>query len=111
MEFEPYRWIEAVSTTTIHNSGYRTADGVNVRHSYDDKPARIEEAVSNKARFERWYSHGEFHRSLGPAEVVYKNGKIVRVDYYINSKHLTKEEFERHYLITFLEEYKPPQGI
>lgn len=101
----PHYWSENISTTIIQYSGYRTVGGWKAPHSYNDKPARIEETFSNKSRYECWYKHGLRHRLTGPAGIFYRNGKVERLEYCLNDRTVSKEEFEKHYLITFLEEY------
>lgn len=96
------------NNVVVEYLGYMN-NGRIVSHSFDDKPAQIETCDGKK--YETWCCHGRFHRITGPAMIYTVDGKVRCVDYWVDGKVLDEEQFSELYLITFLEEYKPSQGI
>lgn len=92
-------------------------------HSVNDEPAVIYEDGTRE-----WHKHGIVHREFGPAieskfsSSWVRNGGYHRTDgpaiiyheganpwgnrYFIDSKEISKEEFDRNYLIIHLREYE-----
>lgn len=82
------------------------ADGS--RHSVDDKPSRVTiNKLSDKVSHS-WHSYDYLHRTTGPAKIDYTDKTLQTVtscSYWVNGKNLTREEFERLYLVTHLKVY------
>lgn len=92
-------------------TGYKNNQYCTILHSFNDKPASTERNQDFGTTIERWFNHGKRHRLNGPAITCVRYGKLEWYQYWIDGAEITEKEFKGIYLITFLEEYKPPQGI
>lgn len=85
-------WDEA--KTKLQTVSYYDTDGYLHR---DDGPAVIWYDINGKKEMEKWMKHGMLHRLDGPAWVYYyEDGSLASVDYFINDKEYTKEEYEQY---------------
>lgn len=78
------------------------------RHSVDDNPSRVTINKLSHVVSHSWHSYNHLHRTTGPAKIDYTDKTLQTVtscSYWVNGKNLTREEFERLYLVTHLKVY------
>jgi len=108
----PREWTEnRTGSCVFQYTGYKNNQYCTILHSFNDKPASTERNQDFGTTIERWFNHGKRHRLNGPAITCVRYGKLEWYQYWIDGAEITEKEFKGIYLITFLEEYKPPQGI
>ena len=84
--------------TTVRVEDWRDSRGEEHR---DGAPSNISYFSDGKPQFMIWFRHGENHRDEGPALILFDNdGKIIREQYFIKGRQMSKEEWEAGNLAT-----------